>query len=120
MNFYRRMALVCARIPVGRVASYGQLARLCGAPRNARQAGYALRMDLAGDAPAHRVVNSRGELSGAAHFASWDAQRALLLAEGVAAEWDGERWRVDMDRYQWVVPREEAEALARAFEEEGI
>ena len=120
MDFYRRMALVCARIPPGRVASYGQLARLCGAPRNARQAGYALRMDLAGDAPAHRVVNGRGELSGAGHFASWDAQRALLLAEGVAAEWDGRVWRVDMARYQWTVSRAEAEDLGRAFEEEGI
>ncbi len=32
MDFYQKMALVCGRIPEGRVATYGQIALLCGKP----------------------------------------------------------------------------------------
>ena len=64
-EFYRRVGIVCRRIPRGRVATYGQIALLCGKPRNSRQVGYGLKMGLAGeDVPAHRVVNSQGILSG--------------------------------------------------------
>ena len=42
MNFYQRVALVCSRIPRGCVATYGQVALLCGKPKNSRQVGYAL------------------------------------------------------------------------------
>ena len=42
MNFYQRMQEVCARIPYGRAATYGQIALLCGLPSHARQVGYAL------------------------------------------------------------------------------
>lgn len=66
MDFYKRMGIVCQNIPEGKVATYGQIALLCGKPRNARQVGYGLRHGLAGDnVPAHRVVNSKGILSGA-------------------------------------------------------
>ena len=51
MTFYERMRLVCLSIPAGRVATYGQIAMLCGAPRNARQVGYGLREGLAGRRP---------------------------------------------------------------------
>ena len=52
MDFYERMSLVCSRIPRGRVATYGQIALLCGYPKNARQVGYGLRQGLAGEVPA--------------------------------------------------------------------
>ena len=69
MTFYEKMRLVCLHIPRGKVATYGQIAMLCGKPRNSRQVGYGLRENLAGeDIPAFRVVNGRGELSGAQHF----------------------------------------------------
>lgn len=42
MDFYKRMEKVCHIIPYGKVATYGQIAMLCGKPRNARQVGYAL------------------------------------------------------------------------------
>ena len=75
MDIYRRIGLVCSRIPRGRVATYGQIALLCGKPGNSRQVGYALKKGLAGEnVPAHRVVNAAGILSGAAHFASMDLQ----------------------------------------------
>lgn len=66
MDFYRRLALAGEAIPFGKVATYGQLALLCGRPRNSRQVGYALNRGLAGEKlPAHRVVNSQGLLTGA-------------------------------------------------------
>lgn len=72
MDIYRRIGLVCSRIPRGRVATYGQIALLCGKPGNSRQVGYALKKGLAGeDVPAHRVVNAAGILSGAAHLRPW-------------------------------------------------
>ena len=70
-EFYRRMGIVCRRIPRGRVATYGQIALLCGKPRNSRQVGYGLKMGLAGEGDtAHRGVNSQGVLSGAAYLAT--------------------------------------------------
>ena len=48
-DFYRRAAIVCRRIPYGKTATYGQIALLCGKPRNARQVGYALNRGRLGD-----------------------------------------------------------------------
>ena len=117
MDIYDAIGFVCRCIPEGRVASYGQIARLCGQPRHARQVGYALRADRCGPVPAHRVVNGRGELSGAGHFPSWDAQRALLLSEGVIAARDGAVWRVDMETYQWRPGPAELDAIGAALKE---
>ena len=83
-TFYEKMRIVCLEIPEGKVATYGQIALLCGAPRNARQVGDGLKNNLAGsDIPAYRVVNSRGELSGACHFELPDLQRTLLEEENI-------------------------------------
>lgn len=55
---------VVALIPYGRVATYGQIARLAGLPRHARLVGYALnRLSADNDLPWHRVVNSQGSIS---------------------------------------------------------
>ena len=87
MDFYRRVELVCRQIPYGKAATYGQIALLCGMPKHARQVGYALRTGKAGEVCAHRVVNARGILSGAASFDTPDQQKLLLEAEGVPVEW---------------------------------
>ena len=56
MDFYQRAGIVCRAIPRGTVASYGQIALLCGKPKNARQVGYALNKGRLGEeVPAHRV-----------------------------------------------------------------
>ena len=102
MDIYRRIGLVCSRIPRGRVATYGQIALLCGKPGNSRQVGYALKKGLAGEnVPAHRVVNAAGILSGAAHFASMDLQCLLLREEGVEVLWTPKGWKTDLKRYGW-------------------
>ena len=117
MDFYRRMSLVCNAIPEGKAASYGQIALLCGKPKNARQVGFALNRGLAGEVPAWRIVNGQGYLTGAASFDYPDLQRRLLEEEGVEVSLDG---RVDLKVYGWKTTLEEAEHLRRIFEEKEI
>ncbi len=91
-------ALVRA-IPPGRVATYGQIARLAGFPRHARQVGYAMAaLPADADVPWHRVVNARGEISARASGCGAARQRALLEREGIALDAAG---RIDMRRVQW-------------------
>ena len=116
MDFYKRVGIVCRRIPAGRVATYGQIAALCGMPRNARQVGYALKYDLAGDdLPAHRVVNAKGELVGAIYFDTPDQQTNLLAAEGVPVKYSDGLWRVRMRDCAWVPDDKDFDYLEAAF-----
>lgn len=88
--------ILCAvsEIPEGRVASYGQIARLIGRDKNARLVGKALsQAALYGDYPCHRVVNHAGRTA-----PGFTAQRFLLEQEGVAFKANG---CVDMKRHQW-------------------
>ena len=102
MDFYEKMALACRRIPSGRVATYGQIALICGKPKNARQVGHGLKCGLAGeDIPAHRIVNAKGLLAGAAYFDTPDLQKLLLEAEGVEVKPTDQGWKVDLKRYGW-------------------
>lgn len=121
MDFYKRTALVCAMIPEGKAATYGQIALLCGKPGNARQVGYALSRGLAGDeAPAHRVVNAKGILSGAAAFATPDLQKQMLIKEGVQVFVSEDGWRVDLKKDGWKNTMDDALWLREEFEKRGI
>ena len=85
---------IVEEIPEGRVASYGQIARLIGRDRNSRLVGKVLSMaEYYGDYPCHRVVNHAGRLA-----PSFWNQRELLLGEGVGFKENG---CVDMKKYQW-------------------
>lgn len=118
MDFYKRMHIVCNQIPSGKVATYGQLALLCGKPRNSRQVGYALRMGLAGEVPAHRIINSKGYLSGAGFFETSDTQKHLLEKEGVEVERTDSGYKVDLERFAWGTTEDEADAFYYLFIEE--
>lgn len=65
-------------IPRGKVATYGQVARLLGRPHGAREVGWALSGCTDGSVPCHRVVDRDGRLA-----ARFTAQRARLRREGV-------------------------------------
>ena len=81
-------------IPRGKVASYGQLARLIGRERNARWVGWVLRhAEGYGDYPCHRVVSAAGRL-----VPGWAEQRLLLTEEGVTFLPNG---RVDRKACAW-------------------
>ncbi len=90
LTFPQRVAMVVARIPGGRVTTYGRIARALGAPRSARMVGWAIgRLPDGHELPAHRVVNHVGFLSGAKAFGDPYIMRDLLLEEGTPfrAEW---------------------------------
>ncbi len=99
-SFFSRAHDVVRRIPEGKVASYGQVARLMGEPRRARFVGYAMHASpgMAGGVPCHRVVFKDGRLAGGYAFGGPDVQRSLLEEEGVGFLEDG---RVDMARFCW-------------------
>ena len=121
MDFYKRMRLVCLRIPEGTVATYGQIALLAGCPNHARQVGHGLKLGLAGeDVPAHRIVNAKGELSGAGYFETPDLQRLLLQKEGVETVRTETGWKVDLKKEKWKNTLKEAEEMAQVYKEQGI
>ncbi len=99
-QFYRDVYTLVARVPVGLVTTYGDIALALGRPRNARYVGQALAALAtytdADDVPAHRVVHSRGELSRAWENREPSLQVALLRDEGVTFTADG---RVDLRRH---------------------
>lgn len=99
MSFRDQVYHMVEQIPKGKVATYGQIAYLCGKPRAARAVGNALRINPFGEnVPCHRVVNAKGELSGAFAFGERNRQRDLLESEGVRFCPDGS---VDLKRYIW-------------------
>lgn len=118
MDIYKRIGIVCAHIPAGKVATYGQIAMLCEKPRNARQVGYALKHGLAGDqVPAYRVVNARGILSGAVYFETSDMQKMLLEEDGIEVLWEDGVWHVDLKKYGWKNTLEDVKMFQRLFYE---
>lgn len=79
-----RIWQVVAAIPPGKVASYGQIARLAGLGRGARQVGHTLRQLPNGSTlPWHRVINSQGKISLPAGSRGAKLQRDRLQDEGV-------------------------------------
>jgi methylated-DNA-protein-cysteine methyltransferase related protein len=95
----KRIYEVVRQIPRGRVATYGQVARLAGFERHARQVGYALnRLPDDSDVPWHRVVNARGEISLRAVPDEGKLQRILLTKEGVRFDSSG---RLPLARFGW-------------------
>ena len=85
---------VVEEIPAGKVASYGQIARLSGWDKNSRLVGKVLSMaEFYGKYPCHRVVNHAGRTA-----PGWREQRELLEDEGVEFKANG---CVDMKRHQW-------------------
>lgn len=87
------------QIPRGNVATYGQVARLAGLPRHARQVGYALNaLPEDTDVPWHRVINAKGEISLRGYGDGAEHQEMCLAEEGVVPD---HRGRYDLTKYQW-------------------
>lgn len=83
-NFFEKVYFITKQIPLGRVTTYGAIAKAIGASRSARMVGYALNSSsLEPDVPAHRVVNRVGLLSGKFHFQGTNLMQQLLENEGV-------------------------------------
>ncbi|HET9952543.1 MAG TPA: MGMT family protein [Candidatus Eisenbacteria bacterium] len=100
---YERIYAVVRRIPRGRVATYGDVARLAGLPRQPRLVGYALHAAPEGARlPWHRVVNAQGRLSLGRGVTGGDLpQRFRLEREGVVFDQSG---RIPLESYRWKRP----------------
>lgn len=82
--FAEKVYAATNKIPKGKVATYGQIARLAGSPRAARAVGMLMSKNTdTKKVPCHRVVASDGSLTGYA-FGGTEAKRKKLVAEGVA------------------------------------
>ncbi len=93
--FFQQVYSLVSQIPCGSVLGYGQIARILGKPRAARQVGWAMRHCPDG-LPWHRVVRNDGSIAVNVHP---DLQRSLLESEGVAFLSDG---RVNMALHLWI------------------
>jgi methylated-DNA-protein-cysteine methyltransferase-like protein len=98
VKFFEQVYALVAHIPPGRVATYGQIARLLGQPHAARTVGWAMKgVSEEQDVPWQRVINASGRISLRDPEAVAE-QRRLLEAEGVVFSPDE---RVDLDRFVW-------------------
>ncbi|WP_200916640.1 MGMT family protein [Jeongeupia sp. HS-3] len=95
------MLTVVCKVPEGAVATYGDIARLAGFPRHARQVGVALRQPGT-EVPWHRIVNHEGRISRRGLDGHDDLQRYLLEAEGVVFDAQG---RISLSQYRWATAR---------------
>lgn len=99
-TFKNKVIKAVGLIPPGKVASYGQIALLMGAPRAARQVGWILRqIGAETNIPWWRVINQKGRISidGNLH-ADRELQRKLLEADGIEVN----DFQVDMEKYRFI------------------
>ena len=103
---FEKIKKTIARVPYGKVATYGQIAKLAGYAGAARQVVWALRS--ASGLPWHRIVGAKGKISltGEAGF----EQRMRLEMEGV--RFNGAR--VDMDECEWKPARRASKSGTKA------
>jgi len=96
-TFPQRVWQIVASIPEGTVTTYGEVARLAGSPRAARQVGGVLkRLPEGSTLPWHRVVNRHGAIS--LTGPDLQRQRQALLSEGVQVSGSGQ---IDLQQYRW-------------------
>ena len=98
-DFAARVIAVVRRIPKGRLASYGQVAKLAVHPRRARQVGMVLKgLPEGSRVPWHRVVNTQGYIPSRGRWWGAEEQARRLEAEGVAVDAKG---NLDLRTHRW-------------------
>ncbi len=102
-TFIEAVEKTVSLVPSGKVATYGQIARLIGYPSHARHVGKALAMlPNSSVAPWHRIVNAKGEVSPrsqwSANAGSEITQRILLEDEGIEFNPHG---RIYLKQFLW-------------------
>jgi O-6-methylguanine DNA methyltransferase len=88
-DFFDKVYAIVAKIPFGKVATYGDIAEACGIRSSARTVGWALNGAKDSGLPCHRVVNRFGALTGKLHFGSFEIMEDLLRSEGVKFDKEG-------------------------------
>ncbi len=100
MSFYDIVYENVRKIPKGKVATYGQIAFMCGSPKASRAVGYALHFNPDPDnIPCFRVVNRFGALAEKFAFGGIEEQKRRLEEDGVEVRDD---YTVDLNKYSFV------------------
>lgn len=98
-TFVSEVHRIVARVPYGRVVTYGDIARATGSARRARMVGWVLnRLPEDNGLPCHRVVNKDGYLSGGWQWGHPEIMKSLLLEENVPFR---DEYVVDLAACQW-------------------
>ncbi|OGV09181.1 MAG: 6-O-methylguanine DNA methyltransferase [Ignavibacteria bacterium RIFOXYB2_FULL_36_7] len=97
-DFFDKVYKIVAKIPYGKVATYGDIAEACGIRSSARTVGWALNGAKETGLPCHRVVNRFGALTGRVHFGSYDLMEELLKSEGIEFDKNG---CVKLNKHLW-------------------
>jgi methylated-DNA-protein-cysteine methyltransferase-like protein len=98
---YEKIYSVVRQIPPGKVATYGQIAKIVDRC-TARMVGYAMAaLSSSVDVPWQRVINYRGEISRRSHGDGSLRQRKLLEEERIRFDPKG---RVDLEKVRWAGP----------------
>lgn len=98
LAFRDRIYALTRQIPKGKVATYGQIAKLAGNPKAARAVGVCMKTNPDGPhTPCHRVVAADGSLIGYSGAGGIAKKKSMLVAEGVLFTGN----RVDLSRSGW-------------------
>ena len=96
VSLYQIIYNTVRKIPKGKVATYGEIARLCGLREHARLVGYALHnLKPNSGVPWHRVINSQGKISLPKDNGAYEFQKKLLESEGIVFVGD----KIDLTKY---------------------
>ncbi len=100
MYTFDKIYAVVKEIPIGKVATYGQIAAIVSPGLPARIVGFALHgLSEGTDLPWHRVINSQGKISYAVSRNQYDSlQQKLLEQEGILFTTNG---KIDLIKYLW-------------------
>lgn len=98
-NFFDKVYKVVRKIPEGKVATYGQIAKVVNT-KDARKVGFALHANKDRKTPCHRVVNAKGRLSDSFSFDGIYEQRRRLLEEGISFI---NKKHVDLKKHLWKI-----------------
>lgn len=102
MSFKEQVITTIKSVPRGKVATYGQIAGLCGSPRAAITVGQILhRSTEAENLPWQRVINGQGRISVTCLEHPAQLQAALLKADGVEVVAKGDSLLVNLEKYLW-------------------
>ena len=98
-EFTKNVISFIKKIPKGKIATYGQIAKLAGKPQGSRGVAWILHSStLKHDLPWHRVINSQGKISFPEGTDHYFKQRRLLEVEGVHFRESG---KIDLKLFQW-------------------
>jgi methylated-DNA-protein-cysteine methyltransferase-like protein len=98
-KFFNDVYRIVKKISSGKVATYGQIARILGT-RDARRIGHALHANKDSKTPCHRVVNKDGKLAPGFAFGGPGEQKRCLLSEGVGFK---DEMHVDLEKHIWKI-----------------